>query len=606
MDQSKIRNIAIIAHVDHGKTTLVDHLLKQSHTFAAYQSEMQQDTIMDSNALERERSITILAKNTAIHWHDYKINIIDTPGHADFSGEVERVLNMAEGCLLLVDAAEGVLSQTRYVLSLALKLGLQPIVIINKVDRKDQRAEVVLNEINDLFVDLAENAEQLEFPVLYAVGRQGIVGTQTILNPNHSLTITDAKDLALLFQTIIDTIPAPSGEPTGPAQIQITNLDYDAHKGRYSIGKVNRGVIKLHDFLAVVRNGQKISQSQVEYLFTFKGLIKEAIKQADTGDIIALAGFKDVQIGDTLTDVNVLAGLPGLNITPPILKVELSVSTSPLVGQDGKLTTSRQISSRLKKEIETNISLKITPGSSGNSFVVAGRGELHLSILIETMRRESFEFSVSRPEVIFQEIAGKTCEPFEKLYVEVPEKYSGTVINSLGQRKAVMLNMANLKSGVRFEYKISTRNLIGFRGDLLSQTSGMCVVNSEFLDYEPQGEDLSFVRNGAIVSDESGQTLSYSIANLQERGLSFVNPGDVVYRGMVVGLSTRQGDMHMNVCKGKQKTNVRSVIADATIKITPALKMSLEQYLTFIGTDELLEVTPKSLRLRKKDLNFKR
>lgn len=606
MDQTKIRNIAIIAHVDHGKTTLVDHLLKQSHTFLAYQAEMNQDTILDSNDLERERSITILAKNTAIRWHDYKINIIDTPGHADFSGEVERVLNMAEGCILLVDAAEGVLSQTRYVLSLALKLGLQPIVIINKVDRKDQRAEAVLNEINDLFVDLAENADQLEFPVLYAIGRQGIVGTQTKLNPDHSSTITDAEDLSLLFKTIIDTIPAPKGDSKGATQIQITNLDFDSHKGRFSIGKINRGIIKLHDTLAVVRDGQKISQSQVGYLFTFKGLSKEAIEVADTGDIIALAGFKDVQIGDTLTDPNVLEGLPGLNITPPILKIELSVSTSPLVGQDGKLTTSRQIGSRLNQEIETNVSLKITPGVSGNSFVVAGRGELHLSILIETMRREGFEFSVSRPEVIFKEVDGHTLEPYEKLYVEVPEKYSGTVINSLGQRKAVMLNMVNMKSGVRFEYKISTRHLIGLRGDLLSQTSGACVVNSEFLDYEPKGEDLSFVRNGAIVSDESGQALSYSIANLQVRGMSFVDPGDVVYRGMVVGMANRQGDMHMNVCKGKQKTNVRSVIADQKLQITPALKMSLEQYLTFISSDELLEVTPKFLRLRKKDLNFKR
>jgi GTP-binding protein len=598
MDQAKIRNIAIIAHVDHGKTTLVDHLLKQAHAFAAYQAEMQQETILDSNALERERSITILAKNTAINWQGYKINIIDTPGHADFSGEVERVLNMAEGCLLLVDAAEGVLSQTRYVLSLALKLGLQPIVIINKVDRKDQRVEEVLREINDLFVDLAETAEQLEFPVLYAIGRQGKVGT--------TVNLSAAKDLSLLFQTIINSIPAPSGDPTGPAQIQITNLDYDSHKGRYAIGKINRGTISLNQPLAVVRDNQKVGQSQVEYLFTFKGLTKEAINQADCGDIIALTGFPNVHIGDTLTDINVLDGLANLKISPPILKAELAVSTSPLVGKDGCFTTSRQLANRLKKEIETNVSLKITPGATANSFIVAGRGELHLSILIETMRREGFEFSVSRPEVIFQEINGQTCEPFEKLYVEVPQAYSGTVINALGQRKAMMLSMNNLKSGVRFEYKISTRNLIGFRGELLSQTSGLCVVNSEFLAYEPRGDDIFINRGGSIIADEAGQALSYSLANLQEHGTAFINLGEVVYRGMIVGVSTRQKDMHMNVCKGKQKTNVRSVIADATIKITPALKMSLEQFLTFIGPDELLEVTPKHLRLRKKDLNFKR
>lgn len=598
MDQSKIRNIAIIAHVDHGKTTLVDHLLKQSHTFAAYESEMNQDTIMDSQDLERERGVTILAKNTAIVWHDYKINIIDTPGHADFSGEVERVLNMAEGCLLLVDAAEGVLSQTRYVLSLALRLGLQPIVIINKVDRKDQRAEAVLNEINDLFVDLAENAEQLEFPVLYAVGRRGIVGT--------SEDLKDAKDLSLLFETIITTIPAPPGDPAGPAQMQITTLDYDQHKGRFAIGRINRGTIKVGQSLAILRNDIKVTTHQVEYLFTFQGLKKQPTMTAGAGEIVAIAGFSEVKIGDTLTDPEHLDPLPKLEITPPILKVEISVSTSPLVGKDGKLTTSRQIQARLKKEIETNISLKIEPGASGNSFVVAGRGELHLSILVETMRREGYEFSVSQPEVIYKEIDNKTFEPFEKLYLEVPEKFSGVVINALGQRKAQMINMQNVKSGVRFEYKISTKNLIGLRGELLTKTSGMSVVNSVFWDYEPEKEAHIWQRNGAIVANEPGKALAYAIAHLQERATAFVDPGEVVYKGMIIGLNNRSGDMYFNICKGKQKTNVRSVIADATIKITPALKMSLEQYLTFIGPDELLEVTPHNLRLRKKDLNFKR
>ena len=598
MDQAKIRNIAIIAHVDHGKTTLVDHLLKQSHAFAAHEAQMLQDTIMDTNELERERGVTILAKNTAISWQGYKINIIDTPGHADFSGEVERVLNMAEGCILLVDAAEGVLSQTRYVLSLALKLKLKPIVIINKVDRKDQRAAEVLNEINDLFLDLVEHENQLDFPVLYAVGRRGIVG--------KTVALTDAQDLSLLFETIIKTIPAPPGDRQGPAQMQITTLDFDAHKGRYAIGRINRGTIKVGQSLAILRNDQKLTTNQVEYLFTFQGLKKTPVTEVTAGEIVAIAGFTDIKIGDTLTDPEHLDAMAPLEITQPILKIELSVSTSPLVGRDGKLTTSRQIQARLRKEIETNISLKIEPGVSGNSFVVAGRGELHLSILVETMRREGYEFSVSQPQVIYKKVDGKTLEPFEKLYLEVPEKFSGVVINALGQRKAQMVNMQTVKTGVRFEYKISTKNLIGLRGELLTKTSGMSVVNSVFWDFEPEKETVVWQRNGAIVSNEPGKALAYAIAHLQVRATSFVSPGEEVYKGMIIGLNNRQGDMNFNICKGKQLTNMRASTSDATIQVSPALKMSLEQYLTFIGPDELLEVTPHHLRLRKKDLNFKR
>jgi GTP-binding protein len=597
MDQAKIRNIAIIAHVDHGKTTLVDHLLKQSHAFAAHEAEMSQDTIMDSNALERERGVTILAKNTAINWQGYKINIIDTPGHADFSGEVERVLNMAEGCILLVDAAEGVLSQTRYVLSLALKLKLKPIVIINKVDRKDQRADEVLNEINDLFLDLVEHENQLDFPVLYAIGRQGKVG--------KTIDLKDAKDLSLLFDTVIETIPAPPGDREGPAQMQITTLDYDAHKGRFAIGRVNRGTIKVGQSLAILRNDKKVTTNNVEYLFTFQGLKKTPIATVQAGEIVAIAGFTDIKIGDTLTDPDHLEAMAPLEITQPIMKVEISVSISPLVGRDGKLTTSRQIQARLRKEIETNISLKIETGVSGNSFVVAGRGELHLSILIETMRREGYEFSVSQPQVIYKEVDGKTLEPFEKLYVEVPEKFAGVVINSLGQRKGQMLNMQAVKSGTRFEYKISTRNLIGLRSELLTNTSGMSVVNSVFWDYEPKTEVVTWQRNGAVVCSEPGKALGYAIAHLQDRATSFVNPGEEVYKGMIIGLNNRQGDMYFNICKGKQLTNTRSATADMMIQVSPALKLSLEQFLTFIGPDELLEVTPHHLRPRKINLNFK-
>jgi GTP-binding protein len=606
MTKNNIRNIAIIAHVDHGKTTLVDHMLKQSHTFADYQSEMQQDTILDSQDLERERGVTILAKNTAIEWQGYKINILDTPGHADFSGEVERVLNMADGCILLVDAAEGVLSQTRYVLSLALQLNLKPIVIINKVDRKDERSQEVLGEINDLFLDLANTSDQLDFPVLYAVGRQGIVGTKTEKNDNNSLTVTDASDLTLLFQTIINTIPAPQGELEDEFQMQITTLDYDSHKGRYVIGKISQGSVTKGEPLLIMREQEKIGQSRAEYLYTFKGLKKQEINKASVGDIIAITGFGEAKIGDTITSLNKPEGLPQLSISEPTMKVQISVSTSPFVGRDGEFTTSRQIGNRLKKEIETNVSLRIEQGNTGESFVVCGRGELHLSILIETMRREGFELSVSRPEVIFKEVNGVMCEPFERLYIEVPESYSGTVINALGPRKATLLNLTNLKSGVKFEYIIATRNLIGFRSELLTLTSGLGVIHSEFLGYEPKGESTPFMRNGAIVSGETGQALGYSIENLQKRGVSFINPGDEVYRGMVVGLNSRKEDMLMNVCKGKKLTNMRAASADATIKITPAVKMSLEQCITFIAADELLEVTPKHLRLRKKELNFKR
>jgi GTP-binding protein len=605
MNQEKIRNIAIIAHVDHGKTTLVDHLLKQSNTFASHQAEMDQETIMDSNALERERGVTILAKNTAVNWKDYKINILDTPGHADFSGEVERVLNMAEGAILLVDAAEGVLSQTKYVLTLALKLNLKPIVVVNKVDRKDQRADEVINEITDLFLDSAITEEQLDFPILYAIGREGIAGSSTQPASDDSLAITDSQDLTPLFETIIKQIPAPTTDQEGPTQMQITTLDYDSHKGRYAIGKLNRGKIKKGQPLAIMQEDKKIGQSRVEYLYTFNGLKKVEVEEIFSGDIIAVTGFSDANISNTLADINHQEGLPELSIAAPTLKIQLSVSNSPLVGKDGTFSTSRQISNRLHKELETNVSLKIDDGPTGDSFILSGRGELHLSVLIETMRREGYEFSVARPEVIFKTINSIVCEPVEKVYIEVPEDFSGTVINAMGQRKSEMLNMTNLKSGVRFEYKIPTRHLIGFRSELISLTSGMSVINSEFIGYEPKGEDVPFTRGGAIISTDAGQALGYSIENIQKRGISFVNPGEEVYKGMVIGLNSRKDDMPMNPCKGKKLTNMRAAAADTTVKLTPATKMSLEQCITFIGPDELLEVTPKHLRLRKKKLDFK-
>ncbi|OGD63743.1 GTP-binding protein TypA, partial [Candidatus Beckwithbacteria bacterium RBG_13_42_9] len=487
MDPKQIRNIAIIAHVDHGKTTLVDFLLKQAHVFADYQAEMQQTTILDSQELERERGVTILAKNTAVEWHGYKINILDTPGHADFSGEVERVLNMADGCLLLVDAAEGVLSQTRYVLSLALRLNLKPIVVVNKVDRKDQRAQEVLEEINNLFLELATDTNQLDFPVFYAVGKEGVVGTKTLLQPDHSLKITDAQDLKLLFSAIIEKIPQPQIEEKGGFQLQVTTLDYDSHKGRYVIGKVRRGQAKQNDPLVIVRDGKVVGQGRAEYIFTFKGLKRQEVVETNIGDIMAITGFRDARIGDTITSAENPEGLPALMIAEPTIQLEISTSNSPLVGQDGEFTTSRQIGQRLTKELETNVSLRLTPGSTGNHFIVAGRGELHLSILIETMRREDFEFSVSRPQVIFRHINGVECEPWEMVTVEVPENLAGVVLDAMGQRKAQMMNMQNFKNDIRFEYKIATRNLIGFRSELLTRTSGLGIVHSLLLGYEPKG-----------------------------------------------------------------------------------------------------------------------
>lgn len=601
MDIQHIRNIAIIAHVDHGKTTLVDGMLKQSKVFAAYQAEMQQTTILDSNDLERERGVTILAKNTVVEWNGYKLNILDTPGHADFSGEVERVLNMADGCILLVDAAEGVLSQTRYVLSLALKNGLQPIVLINKIDRKDQRAQEVIEEVNDLFLELAIRDDQLHFPILYGVGRDGIVGKTVEPTPDHSLKITDANDLTILFDTIINTIPAPKVELEKPFQLQITSLDYDNYKGRYVIGKIQRGTVRKGDPLAIMRGDEKVGQSKVEYLFTFFGLKKNEVDSMSAGDIVALTGFPDAKIGDTLCDPANPEGLPMLDIMDPTVQVQFAVSDSPFVGRDGKFTTSRQIGARLQKELETNVGLRISPGPTADIFIVAGRGELHLSILIETMRREGYEFSVSRPEVVFKEENGITVEPWEKVSIEVLEQYIGYVTSSMGQRGAELINMVTGRNGVKFEFKITTRNLIGYRNELLTATSGSALIHSMPLGYEPKGPDTPWMRNGVIIASETGQALSYSLANIQERGETFVEPGDDVYGGMIVGKCAKPQDIVMNATKGKKATNVRSN-ADVLVRIAPAIKMSLEQCLNFLGPDELLEVTPHFLRLRKRDL----
>ncbi|MBQ6437753.1 translational GTPase TypA [bacterium] len=603
IDPQKIRNVAIIAHVDHGKTTLVDGLLKQAHVFAAHQAENEQTTIMDNDALERERGVTILAKNTAVHWQDYKINIIDTPGHADFSGEVERVLNMAEGCVLLVDASEGVLSQTRFVLSLALKLGLKPLVVINKVDRKDQRAGEVINEINDLFLDLAVDESQLDFPVFYAVGRDGIAGKQVETLPDGSMKITDSTNLEPIFHGIIEQIPAPT-VLEGPTRLQISNIDFDDYKGSIAIGKVNRGTIKKGQQLTLLRgeNGEKIGTHKVEWLFEFYGLSKKEIEEAPTGDIVALTGLGDIKISDTLCDPEHLEPLPHINISEPTIQVQFLVSTSPFVGKEGEFSTSRQLKARLDKELERNVGLRLAPGPNSESFLVSGRGELHLAILIENMRREGYEFSVGRPEVIYKTEGGVTTEPWELLTIEVPEEYVGTVTAAMGDRKAIFRTMKNLKLGVRFEYEISSRNLIGFRSEFQSATSGMGVVNSIFLEYRPLGEEMTWQRNGVFISAQTGQALSYDLKRLEERGVAFVTPGTPIYAGMIVGENSKKEDIVINLCKGKKLTNVRSN-ADILIRLSPAREFSLEQALSYIAKDELMEVTPKSLRLRKRDLS---
>ena len=600
----KIRNIAIIAHVDHGKTTLVDGLLKQAKTFANYQAEMNQTTILDNNAIERERGVTILAKNTAIHWQDYKINIIDTPGHADFSGEVERVLNMAEGCILLVDSSEGVLSQTRFVLSLALKLGLKPIVVVNKVDRKDQRAGEVLNEINDLFLDLAIEESQLDFPVYYAVGRDGVAGTQVETLADNSMKITDSTDLSPLFHGIIEQIPAPT-VLTGAARMQVSNIDFDDYKGQYIIGKINRGEIRRGAQLTLIRgdSGEKIETEKVEYLYEFFGLGKKEIEVGHSGDIVAITGFSKAKISDTLCDPSQLEPLPHIAISEPTIQIQFLVSTSPFVGKEGEFNTSRQIKARLEKELERNVGLRLAPGPNSESFMVYGRGELHLAILMENMRREGYEFSVGRPEVIYKEENGVKTEPWELLTIEIPEEFVGTVTSQMGDRKAIFRNMRNLKNGVRFEYEISSKNLIGFRSEFQTRTSGMGVVNSLFLGYRPLGEEMIWQRNGVFIASQTGTALSYDLARLEERGVAFVGPDTPIFGGIIVIQIIKKEDIAINLCKGKKATNVRSN-ADVLIRLSPPKLFSLEQALSYLAPDELMEVTPKSIRLRKRNLNL--
>ncbi|HYT33975.1 MAG TPA: translational GTPase TypA [Ktedonobacteraceae bacterium] len=589
--RNDIRNVAIIAHVDHGKTTLVDGLLKQSHIFRENQN--MGELIMDSNDQERERGITILAKNTAIIYRDIKINIIDTPGHADFGGEVERVLNMADGCILLIDAVEGPMPQTRFVLQKALELNLQPIVVINKIDRRDARVEQVHERTQDLFLELATTDAHLNFPTLYAIGRDGVA----MYRPGD-----ERVSLEPLFETIVNTIPAPLVDVDAPLQMLVAALDYDDYKGKYAIGRIVRGRVTPNTFVAHINRDGVTSRQKINLVLAYKGLQRLEVPEALAGDIVALTGIAGANIGETIADVDYPEALPTIAFTEPTLKMTFGVNTSPFAGREGKYPTSRQLRSRLYRELETNVSLRVVDGNSPDEFIVSGRGELHLSVLIETMRREGYEFQVSRPEVITQEDEnGKIVEPIEHLVIDTKDSYIGVLTETLAARKARLINMTNDGAGnVRLEYHIPTRGLIGFRNAFLTLTQGNGALSSLLVSYEPWLGKIGTTRMGALIASEMGVTVTYGLNNAQQRGDTFIEPGTPVYEGMIVGLNARPMDMAINVCKEKQKTNVRSSTSDIAVRLTPAIILSLEQSLDFINNDELVEVTPQNIRLRKR------
>ncbi|HMI09530.1 MAG TPA: translational GTPase TypA [Candidatus Saccharimonadales bacterium] len=596
IDTKHIRNIAIIAHVDHGKTTLVDGLLKQSNTFRDNQAEMSQELIMDSGDQEHERGITITAKQTSIYHDDYKINIIDTPGHADFSGEVERTLNMADGVLLIVDAQEGPMPQTKFVLSKALELGLKPVVVVNKIDKPSRRIDEVVDEISDLFLELAIDDSQLHYPVYYAIGREGKAWVEL---PDNT---SEHADLTPIFDAIINDIPAPTVDTEKPLQLLVTSLQYDSFLGKYAIGRVSRGnVTKNQQVTLIKRDGTQIN-SKIDKIFGYRGLNREEIDGAIAGDIVALTGIADAHIGETIADKENPEALPVIDIEAPTLSMYLGPNTSPLKGKEGEFNTSRQIGDRLKKELETNVSLRVRDENIG--FVVSGRGELHLSVLIETLRREGYEFEVGRPQVVTIEEDGVIKEPVEELLVEVGPEFLGAVSQELGTRRAAMLNQTQTSSGTsRTTYVLPTRAMIGLRNLLLTATKGTVIMNSLPHGYEPLGAKLQKTRSGALMATEAGSTTAYALDNAESRGTLFVGPGTTVYQGMIVGQNTRGDDLDVNVCRGKQLTNMRTSSSDGTVQLTPFTDLSLEQCIDFLEDDELLEVTPKSLRLRKRHLD---
>jgi len=587
MERLDLRNIAIIAHVDHGKTTLVDAMLRQSGIFRA--NEQVAERVMDSNDLERERGITILSKNTAVMYNDVKINIVDTPGHADFGGEVERVLTMVDGVLLLVDAFEGPMPQTKYVLRKALEQNLKPIVVINKIDRPDQRVEDVLDEVLELFIELDANDEQLDFPVVYCAARDGIAK----LNMDDEST-----NLHPLFELLISQIPAPKGDIDGPLQMMVTTLDADEYIGRVAIGRVVRGRI-FNGQNVTILNGETQVRVKIGKLYNYQGLKRVEVPEAALGDIIAIMGLGDVNIGDTVADTENPEALPKIKIDEPTLAMIFSVNNSPFAGREGQFVTSRHLRDRLFKEVETNVSLNVKETDSADSFEVAGRGELHLSILIETMRREGYEFQVGKPEVIFKTINGQRCEPIELLTIDVPQEFMGAVMESLGTRKADLVNMTELAGYLRMEFIVPARGLIGFRSEFLTNTKGNGIMHHVFHGYAPFKGDIPGRTRGALVGFEDGETTAYGINSVQERGTMFIAPGQAVYQGLIVGENARDSDMDVNPCKKKHVTNMRSSASDDSVRLTPPRILSLEQALEWINKDELVEITPKSIRLRK-------
>jgi GTP-binding protein len=595
-----LRNIAIVAHVDHGKTTLVDTMLAQAHTFRANQEV--RDRVMDSMDLERERGITIMAKNASLRLpfegKEYKINIIDTPGHSDFGGEVERVLSMADGCLLLVDSAEGCLPQTRFVLGKALEAGLTPIIVVNKIDRQDARPEAVLDEIYGLFIDLDADEDQLDFPVVYAIGRDGIAKTN----------LTDeSTDLQPLFKAIIDNVPAPRADVEAPLQMMISNLDYNDFVGRMAVGRIIAGTVKANTDANLCKLDGTFQKFRISGLYGFEGLKRDAIEEAGAGDIVAIAGLEEIHIGETIADAENPVALKPLTVDEPTISMNFASNTSPFAGKEGKFVTGRQLRDRLAREVLTNVAIRVTPAPEPDTFIVSGRGELQLAIIIEQMRREGFELQVSRPEVVTHTENGTLMEPIEHVFIDVPTEHVGIVTESLGRRKGMMTQMTNHGSGrTRLEFEIPSRGLIGFRSQFLTETRGMGLLNTLFLRYSPWGGPIPQRGSGALVSDRSGQSTPFAMANLQERGTMFYDPQTPVYEGMIIGENSRDADLNVNITKEKALTNMRSSTSEITTKIIPPTVMTLERALEWINDDELVEATPKQIRLRKKNLSSNR
>ena len=595
MNNQNIRNIAIIAHVDHGKTTLVDALLRQSHVFR--ENEQVSERVMDSGDIEKERGITILSKNTSVMYNGIKINIVDTPGHADFGGEVERVLKMVDGVLLLVDAFEGPMPQTREVLKKSLALNLKPIVVINKIDRPGADPLKVVDKVLELFIELNANDEQLDFPVVYASAKNGIA----------KMNLTDESDnVTCIFDTIIKNINPPACEQDGTMQLLVSNIDYDDYLGRLAVGRVERGTIKVGQSVAICKKDDKIAQGKIAKLFTYQGLKRTEVEEVGAGDIVCISGISDINIGETVCDVNNPEKIDFVDIDEPTVSMTFSVNNGPLAGKEGQFVTSRHIRDRLFKELERNVSLRVKETDTPDSFEVCGRGELHLSVLIETMRREGFELLVSRPKVIFKEIDGVKCEPMERLVVNVPDDCIGNVIEKLGRRKAEMINMEPAESGhTKVEFKIPARGLIGYRTEFLTDTKGEGTMNSIFDCYEPYKGEIQARTRGVLVAFEPGTSITYGLYNAQERGELLIGAGVEVYEGMIVGINSRNEDISINVCKEKHLTNTRASGSDDALRLVPPVQMSLEKAIEFIAEDELVEITPKNIRLRKKILNNK-